>query len=188
MALNAYYSKRKIVLVAVNGTPLAQKVAQEMREQGMSDITVLDVPKAYLDFYTLAQLQPEYVLFIYESARCKVKVTKIEGIAGDRLGHVVRRSTEASKEAQGYYKHQLRMIGLEPMMLGAETIGFRDVKDIQWFYTNSAPMLHLHLPDVPGADKAITEAVKDYFKAVGKRRAPEDEPDCKCKIRGAVDR
>ena len=58
MALNAYYIKRKIVLVAVNGNPLAQKVAQEMREQGMNDITVLDVPKAYLDYYTLAQLQP----------------------------------------------------------------------------------------------------------------------------------
>ena len=101
MALNAYYGKRKIALVAVNGTPLAQKVAQEMQEQGMSDTTVLDVPKAYLDYYTLAQLQPEYVLFIYEGTKCKVKTTKIEEIAGDRLGHMVRRNTEASKEAQG---------------------------------------------------------------------------------------
>lgn len=193
MALNAYYSKRKIALVAVNGNPLAQKVAQEMREQGMSDITVLDVPKAYLDYYTLAQLQPEYVLFIYEGTKCKVKTTKIEGIAGDRLGHMVRRNTEASKEAQGYYKHQLRMIGLEPMMLGAETIGFRDVKDIPWFYTNSAPMLHLYLPDVAGVDKAITEAVKDYFKAVGKRqseaekKAEKESKNC-CGLKSAVDR
>lgn len=191
--MNIYCDKKKIAIVAIDGNSLAEDIAKEMEIQGMKNVTLMEGTASYKNYYTLAQLQPEYVLFIYESARCKVKTTKIEGIAGDRLGHVVRRSTEASKEAQGYYKHQLRMIGLEPMMLGAETIGFRDVKDIPWFCTNSAPMLHLYLPDVAGVDKAITEAVKDYFKAVGKRqseaekKAEKESKNC-CGLKGAVDR
>lgn len=191
--MNAYYGKKKIVVVSVGDNALAKEIVAEMKTQGMQNATILPVPDSYAAYYKLAQMKPDYVMFVNESNHCQLKVTKVNGIVGDKLGHVANRKTDTSREAMNYYKHELRMIGLEPVMLGAEIIGFRDVKDIPWFYTNSAPMLHLHLPDVPGADKAVTEAVKDYFKAVGKRqseaekKAEKESKNC-CGLKGAVDR
>lgn len=164
MALNAFYGRKKIVVVGVNGNPMAKEVVQEMRALGMKGAIELDAPKAYPDYYTLAQLAPDYVLFVYESAQCKVKITKVEGLLGDRLGHTVRRDTEESRQAQGYYKHQLKMIGVDPIMLGAEEIPLKEVKDIPWFYTSKVPMLHLHLPKAAGAAQAVCKAVQDYFR------------------------
>ncbi len=123
----------------------------------------------------MSQLEPDYVLFVYESAQCQVKITRVEGLLGDRLGHNVRRDTEESRQAQSYYKHQLKMIGIDPILLGAEEIPLKEVKDIPWFYTSKVPMLHLHLPKaVPmlhlhlpkaeGAEKAVCKAVQDYFR------------------------
>lgn len=72
--------------------------------------------------------------------------------------------TEESRQAQSYYKHQLKMIGIDPILLGAEEIPLREVKDIPWFYTSKVPMLHLHLPKAEGAEKAVCKAVQDYFR------------------------
>ena len=71
---------------------------------------------------------------------------------------------EESRQAQSYYKHQLKMIGIDPILLGAEEIPLREVKDIPWFYTSKVPMLHLHLPKAEGAEKAVCKAVQDYFR------------------------
>ena len=117
---NIYWSKKKIAVVGVNGNPMAKRIVEEMKAQGMKGVVELDAPKAYPDYYTLAQLEPDYVLFVYESAQCKVKITRVEGLLGDRLGHNVRRDTEESRQAQSYYKHQLKMIGIDPILLGAE--------------------------------------------------------------------
>lgn len=101
------------------------------------------------------------LLFIgYLRMRGNVK----EWLLGDRLGHNVRRDTEESRQAQSYYKHQLKMIGIDPILLGAEEIPLREVKDIPWFYTSKVPMLHLHLPKAEGAEKAVCKAVQDYFR------------------------
>lgn len=143
---------------------MAKRIVEEMKAQGMKGVVELDAPKAYPDYYTLAQLEPDYVLFVYESAQCKVKITRVEGLLGDRLGHNVRRDTEESRQAQSYYKHQLKMIGIDPILLGAEEIPLREVKDIPWFYTSKVPMLHLHLPKAEGAEKAVCKAVQDYFR------------------------
>ena len=153
---NIYWSKKKIAVVGVNGNPMAKRIVEEMKAQGMKGVVELDAPKA--------QLEPDYVLFVYESAQCKVKITKVEGLLGDRLGHNVRRDTEESRQAQSYYKHQLKMIGIDPILLGAEEIPLREVKDIPWFYTSKVPMLHLHLPKAEGAEKAVCKAVQDYFR------------------------
>ena len=161
---NIYWSKKKIAVVGVNGNPMAKRIVEEMKAQGMKGVVELDAPKAYPDYYTLAQLEPDYVLFVYESAQCKVKITRVEGLLGDRLGHNVRRDTEESRQAQSYYKHQLKMIGIDPILLGAEEIPLREVKDIPWFYTSKVPMLHLHLPKAEGAEKAVRKAVQDYFR------------------------
>ena len=126
---NLFWGKKKIAVVGVNGNPMAKRIVEEMKAQGMKGVVELDAPKAYPDYYTLAQLEPDYVLFVYESAQCKVKITKVEGLLGDRLGHNVRRDTEESRQAQSYYKHQLKMIGIDPILLGAEEIPLREVKE-----------------------------------------------------------
>ncbi len=128
--------QEKIAVVGVNGNPMAKRIVEEMKAQGMKGVVELDAPKAYPDYYALSQLEPDYVLFVYESAQCKVKITRVEGLLGDRLGHNVRRDTEESRQAQSYYKHQLKMIGIDPILLGAEEIPLREVKDIPWFYTS----------------------------------------------------
>lgn len=89
-----------------------------------------------------------------------------------------------------YYKHELRMIGIAPRMIGAEEIPFKDVQDIPWFYESNAPMIHLYLPKSDAVVGAVVQATRDYLKAVGKVGAVEKESDCGCKskIRGAVDR
>ena len=157
---NLFWGKKKIAVVGVNSNPMAKRIVEEMKAQGMKGVVELDAPKAYPDYYTLAQLEPDYVLFVYESAQCKVKITRVEGL----LGHNVRRDTEESRQAQSYYKHQLKMIGIDPILLGAEEIPLREVKDIPWFYTSKVPMLHLHLPKAEGAEKAVCKAVQDYFR------------------------
>lgn len=163
MARNVFYGRKKVVVVGVNGNPMAQEVIREMKDQGMTGAVELDAPKAYPDYYTMAELKPDYVIFLYESARCKIKITRVEGMLGDRLGHTVHRDTEESRKAQNCYKHHIKMIGVDPIMLGAEEIPLQDVRDIPWFYTGKVPMLHLHLPKVDGMAQAVCKAVQDYF-------------------------
>ena len=65
---------------------MAKRIVEEMKAQGMKGVVELDAPKAYPDYYALSQLEPDYVLFVYESAQCKVKITRVQGLLGDRLG------------------------------------------------------------------------------------------------------
>lgn len=188
--MNIYCDKKKIAIVAIDGNSLAKEIAKEMEAQGMKNVTLIEGTASYKNYYTLAQLKPDYVMFVNESNQCKLKVTKIEGIVGDKLGHYATRKTDVSKDAMNYYKHELRMIGIAPRMIGAEEIPFKDVKDISWFYESNAPMIHLYLPKSDAVVGAVVQATRDYLKAVGKVGAVEKESDCGCKskIRGAVDR
>lgn len=188
--MNAYYGKKKIVVVSVGDNALAKEVVKEMKSQGMQGATILPVPDSYVAYYKLAQMKPDYVMFVNESNECQLKVTKVNGIVGDKLGHVANRKTDTSREAMNYYKHELRMIGIDPKMIGAEEIPFKDVQDISWFYESNVPMIHLYLPKSDAVVSAVVVATQAYFKAVGKRRVIEEEPNCGCKskIRGAVDR
>ena len=94
---NLFWGKKKIVVVGVNGNPMAKRIVEEMKAQGMKGVVELDAPKAYPDYYALSQLEPDYVLFVYESAQCKVKITRVEGLLGDRLGHNVRPNPAGSR-------------------------------------------------------------------------------------------
>lgn len=188
--MNIYCDKKKIAIVAIDGNSLAEEIAKEMEIQGMKNVTLMEGTASYKNYYTLAQLKPDYVMFVNESNQCKLKVTKIEGIVGDKLGHVANRNRETSRNAMNYYKHQLKMVGIDPRMIGAEEIPFKDVKDISWFYESNVPMIHLYLPKSDAVVDAVVTATQAYFKAVGKRRVIEEEPNCGCKskIRGAVHR
>lgn len=188
--MNAYYGKKEIVVVSVGDNALAKEVVKEMKSQGMQGATILPAPDSYAAYYKLAQMKPDYVMFVNESNECQLKVTKVNGIVGDKLGHIANRKTDTSREAMNYYKHELRMVGIDPRMIGAEEILFKDVQEISWFYESNVPMLHLYLPKSDAVVEAVVAATQAYFKAVGKRRVVEEEPNCGCKskIRGAVDR
>ena len=188
--MNAYFGKKKIVVVSVGDNALAKEIVAEMKAQGMQNATILPTPDSYAAYYKLAELKPDYVMFVSESNHCQLKVTKVNGIVGDKLGHVANRKTDVSREAMNYYKHEFRMVGIDPKMIGAEEIPFKDVKDISWFYDSSIPMLHLYLPKSDAVVDAVVAATQAYFKTVGKRKVVEEEPNCGCKskIRGAVDR
>lgn len=56
------------------------------------------------------------------------------------------------------------MLGFDPDFLGAVSIPFEEVKDMDWYYTDKSPMLHLEVSDTEGVDKAVVESIKDYFK------------------------
>ena len=159
---NLFWGKKKIAVVGVNGNPMAKRIVEEMKAQGMKGVVELDAQR-HTRITMLCLVEPDYVLFVYESAQCKVKITRVEGLLGDRLGHNVRRDTEESRQAQSYYKHQLKMIGIDPILLGAEEIPLREVKDIPWFYTSKVPMLHLHLPKAEGAEKAVSQSRTGLF-------------------------
>ena len=42
--MNAYYGKKKIVVVSVGDNALAKEVVKEMKSQGMQGATILPVP------------------------------------------------------------------------------------------------------------------------------------------------
>ena len=53
---NLFWGKKKIVVVGVNGNPMAKRIVEEMKAQGMKGVVELDAPKAYPDYYALSQL------------------------------------------------------------------------------------------------------------------------------------
>lgn len=162
MSLNAFHGNKKVVVVGNN--QLAKEIAQVLKAENFNNVVLLDKPNTYANYYQLAEEQPAYTLFVTESPQCRVKLTKVEGIATQLGGRYVKRDTADSRTAQGFYKHHLKMLGLDPNLLGAVEIPFADVKDIPWFYQDKSPMLHLFAPNVDGVAKAVCESVKEYFK------------------------
>lgn len=162
MEMNAFYGNKKILVIGNNQT--AKEIAAALKAENFNDVIMPDNPNIYASYYAIAHEQPDYTLFVSESAQCRVQLTKVEGIATQLGGRYVRRDTTESRKAQGFYKHHLRMIGLDPNLLGAVEIPFADVKDIPWFYTSGSPMLHLFAPNIDGVARAAVESIKDYFK------------------------
>lgn len=162
MSLNAFHGNKKVMIVGDNQT--AKDIVEALKAENFNNVVLLDKPNTYANYYQLAEEQPDYTLFVTESAQCRVKLTKVEGIATQLGGRYVKRDTADSRTAQGFYKHHLRMIGLDPNLLGAVEIPFNEVKDIPWFYTNGSPMLHLFVPKADGVARAAVESIKDYFK------------------------
>lgn len=162
MALNAYYGNKKVMIVGDNQT--AKDIVEALKSENFNNVVLLDVPNSYAAYYGISEEKPVYTLFVEEAAQCKVKLTRVQGLLGDRLGHEVKRDYEESRKAQGFYKHHLKMIGIDPSFLGAVEIPLEEVKDIPWFYQDKSPMLHLFVPKTEGVARAVVEAIKDYFK------------------------
>ena len=162
MALNAFYGNKKVMIVGDNQT--AKNIVEVLKAENFNNVVLLDVPNSYAAYYGISEEKPVYTLFVEEAAQCKVKLTRVQGLLGDRLGHEVKRDYEESRKAQGFYKHHLKMIGIDPSFLGAVESPLEEVKDIPWFYQDKSPMLHLFVPKKEGVAQAVCEAIKDYFK------------------------
>ena len=162
MALNAFYGNKKVMIVGNNQT--AKDIAEALKAEDFKNVISLEAPSSYAAYYGISEEKPDYTLFVKEAAQCKVKLTRVEGLLGDRLGHQVKRDYEESRKAQSFYKHHLKMIGIDPSFLGAVEIPLEEVKDIPWFYQDKSPMLHLFVPKEEGVAQVVCEAIKDYFK------------------------
>lgn len=160
--LNAFYGNKKVMIVGNDQT--AKDIAEALKAENFKNVISLEVPSSYAAYYGISEEEPDYTLFVEETAQCKVKTTKIQGLSKERLGHEVKRDYEESRKAQGFYKHHLKMIGIDPSFLGAVEIPLEEVKDIPWFYQDKSPMLHLFVPKAEGVAQAVVEAIKDYFK------------------------
>lgn len=160
--LNAFYGNKKVMIVGDNQT--AKDIVAALKSENFNNVVLLEAPNSYAAYYGISEEKPVYTLFVEEAAQCKVKLTKVQGLLGDRLGHEVKRDYEESRKAQGFYRHHLKMIGIDPSFLGAVEIPLEEVKDIPWFYQDKSPMLHLFVPKEEGVAQAVVEAIKDYFK------------------------
>lgn len=160
--LNAFYGNKKVAIVGDSQT--AKDIVAALKAENFNNVVLLDAPNSYAAYYRLSEEKPVYTLFVREAAQCKVKTTKIQGMSGERLGKEIDRDDKESRKAQGFYKHHLKMIGIDPSFLGAVEIPLEEVKDIPWFYQDKSPILHLFVPKEEGVAQAVVEAIKDYFK------------------------
>lgn len=162
MALNAYYGNKKVMIVGDNQT--AKDIVKALKAENFKNVISLEAPSSYAAYYGISEEKPVYTLFVEEAAQCKVKLTRVQGHLGDRLGHEVKRDYEESRKAQSFYRHHFKMIKIKPSFIGAVEIPLEEVKDIPWFYQDKSPMLHLFVPKEEGVAQAVVEAIKDYFK------------------------
>ena len=165
MGLNAYYGNKKVLVVNYEDNQTAKDIVAALKAENFNNVVLLDAPNFYAAYYGISEEKPMYTLFVGEAAQCKVKLTKVQGLLGDSLGHEVKRDYEESRKAQSFYKHHLKMIGIDPSFLGAVEIPLEEVKDIPWFYEDKSPMLHLELPKVEGVPEAVVKAIQAYYKA-----------------------
>lgn len=164
MTGNAFYGNKKVAIVNAGNNQTAKDIVEALKAENFNNVVLLDAPNSYAAYYGISEEKPVYTLFVEEAAQCKVKLTKVQGLLGDRVGHEVTRDYEESRKAQSFYKHHLKMIGIDPSFLGAVEIPLEEVKDIPWFYQDKSPMLHLFVPKAEGVAQAVVEAIKDYFK------------------------
>lgn len=164
MALNAYYGKRKVLIVGIDGTTIADDIASAMQEVGFGAVNQMAAPSNYPGYYAIAEMQPEYTLFVQRSDGCYVQPCRVDGWPKERLGVYASRKVDNSQEAKHLYKHPLKMLGLDPYFNGNYKIDFDEVSDLPWFWQDDGPMIYLRVPDIEGIGEAVADAVADYFK------------------------
>lgn len=160
--LNAFYGNKKVAIVGDSQT--AKDIVSALKAENFNNVVLLDAPNSYAAYYGISEEEPDYTLFVEEAAQCKVKTTKIQGLSKERLGKEINRDDTESRKAQGFYKHHLKMIGINPAFLGTVEIPLDEVRDINWFYEDKSPMLHLFVPRTDGVAQAVCGSIKDYFK------------------------
>lgn len=164
MELNAFYGKKKIAVVNIGNNNTAKAIAKALKENGFNNVAELDGTRSYPNYFGIAEIQPDYTIAVEEGASCKVKPYRVSGY-GNRAGMIENRDLTESQIAKECYRHHLKMIGLNPYLLGAVVIPFEEVKRIEWFYRDKTPLLYLRLPgtNVESESAAVCAAIQDYF-------------------------
>ena len=98
MALNAYYGNKKVAIIGDSQT--AKDIVAALKAENFNNVVLLDAPNSYAAYYGISEEKPMYTLFVEESAQCKVKLTRVQGLLGDRLGHEVTRDYEESRSSE----------------------------------------------------------------------------------------
>lgn len=161
---NAYYGKKRVLVVGINGTELAEKIERAMQAAGFSGVVTLDAPKSYPGFFTIAECKPEYTIFVEESEGCYVLPCRVDGWPKERVGVYASRNINESQRAKSYYNHQFKMLGLDPVMVGKYKINFEDVEDLPWYWQDESPMLYIKVPNIDGVGDAVAQAAAEYFR------------------------
>lgn len=164
MALNAYYGSKKVLVLGLDNSGLASKIVKAMQAINIGCATARQAPANYSGYYLISEMQPDYTIFVQRSDGCYVQPCRVDGWPGERLGVYASRNIDESQRAKNLYKHPLKMLGLDPYMLGSHKLDFDEVKDLPWYWQDSSPMLYLRVPDIEGIGEAVAEAVADYFK------------------------
>lgn len=165
MGLNAYYGNKKVLVVNHGDNQTAKDIVAALKAGGFNNVSTLNAPEYYADYWGISQEKPNYTIFVKEASQCKVKTTKINGMSKERLGKEINRDSTESRKAQGFYKHQLKLLRINPSFMGSVAIPLEDVRDIPWFYEDKSPMLHLELPKIEGVPEAVVKAIQAYYKA-----------------------
>ena len=157
--------KTKITIVNVGNNPLAKEVAQALRESGYKNVTVLPMQGEYAGWYGLATTEPEYTIILKEGNACKVQPCRVQGYTGKRLGDFVARDLAESQRAKAHYRHQLKMLGLDPQLLGTYTITWDEVRydETAWYWLDKSPLLWAELPNELGVARAVCRAISGYI-------------------------
>lgn len=161
--LNAYHGNKKVVIVNINDNAIAHDLEKVLAANNFNNVVSFSAPKSYPGYFKVAEAEGVYTIFVEESKSCKVQPCLVEGFTGKRLGQQVRRDLTESQKAKDLFKHHLKMLGMDPNLLGSYKIDFEEVKDIPWFYTDETPMLYITVPNVEGVADAICNSIKDYF-------------------------
>lgn len=164
MALNAFHGTAKVVVVNVGNNQLTKDIIDVLRSQNFNNVVELAGSKSYPGYYSIVEEDPAYTIIVDVSNECKVQPCKVKGYSGKQLGKVVSRNLVKSNKAKNLYKHYLKMLGLDPKLIGVEIVDFDAVSDMPWYWENDTPLLYLHLPNVAGVAEAVCNAVADYFK------------------------
>lgn len=165
---NLFWGKKKVALINMDGNKLVDEIAKALKAKGFWNVLIFEAVGTYAAYYHVAEAEPDFVLFVDESKECKVQPMQIKGYPSTPPYGYTQRDTDKSNEAKPFFRHELRMLGLEPKVLGAREIEWADVKDIPWYYRTDAPMLNLQVPATEGLGRAVAEATADYF-AKGRR-------------------
>ena len=117
MTGNAFYGNKKVAIVNAGNNQTAKDIVEALKAENFKNVISLEAPSSYAAYYGISEEKPMYTLFVEEAAQCKVKLTKVQGLLGDRVGHEVTRDYEESRKAQSFYKHHLKMIGIDHLSL-----------------------------------------------------------------------
>ena len=82
--LNAFYGNKKIAIVG--DSQAAKDIVAALKAENFKNVISLEAPSSYAAYYGISEEEPDYTLFVEETAQCKVKTTKIQGMSGERLG------------------------------------------------------------------------------------------------------